>query len=55
MKGDEFDVAWTTRHDVHFQRSKVALATATYLAHPSGTAEACINTDASVTAVGAVL
>ena len=55
MKGDEFEAAWTSRHDEHFQCSKVALATATYLAHPSATAETCINTDASDTAVGAVL
>ena len=47
VKGDEFEAAWTTRHDEHFQRSKVALVTATYLAHPSATAETCINTDAS--------
>ena len=55
VKGDEFEAAWTTRHGEHFQRNKVALATATYLAHPSATAETCINTDASDTAVGAVL
>ena len=55
VKGDEFEAAWTTRHDEHFQCSKDALATATYLAHPSATAETCINTDASDTAVGAVL
>ena len=55
MKGDEFEAAWTTRHDEHFQRSNVALATATYLDHPSATAETCINTDASDTAVGVVL
>ena len=55
VKCGEFETAWTTRHDEHFQRSKVALATATYLAHPSATAETCINTDASDTAVGAVL
>ena len=42
VKGDEFEAAWTTRHDEHFQRSKVALATATYLAHPSATPETCI-------------
>ena len=55
VKGDEFEVAWTTRHDEHFQCSKDALARATYLAHPSAKAETCINTDASDTAVGAVL
>ena len=55
VKGDAFEAAWTTRRDEHFQLSKVALATATYLAHPSATAETCINTDASDTAVGAVL
>ena len=49
VKGDEFEAAWTTRHDEHFQRSKYALATATYLAHPSATAVTCINTDASDT------
>ena len=47
VKGDEFEAAWNTRHDEHFQRIKVALANATYLAHPSATAETCINTDAS--------
>ena len=55
MKDGEFETAWTARHDEHFQRSKDALATATYLAHPSATAEPCINTDASDTAVAAVL
>ena len=55
VKGDAFEAAWTTRHDEHFQCSKDALARATYLAHPSATAETCINTDASDTAVGAVL
>ena len=55
VKGDEFEAAWTTRHDEHFQCSKDALARATYQAHPSATAETCINTDASDTAVGSVL
>ena len=55
MKDSAFESAWTTRHDDHFQRSKVALATATGLAFPSATAETSINTDASDTAVGAVL
>ena len=54
VKDDEFEAAWTTRHGEHFQRSKVALATTTYLAHPSATAGTCINTDASDTEVGAV-
>ncbi len=35
VKGDEYEAAWNTRHDEHFQRSKVALATATHLAQPS--------------------
>ena len=39
VKGDEFEAAWTTRHDEHFERSKVPLATATYLAYPSATTE----------------
>ena len=51
----EFEAAWTVLYEDHFQRSKVALAAATGLAHPSATAEASINTDASDTAVGAVL
>ena len=55
LKDSAFESAWTTRHDDHFQRSKVALATATGLAFPSATAETSINTDASDTAVGAVL
>ena len=42
-------------HDGHFQCSKVALAAATGLAHPSATAETSINTDASDTAVNVVL
>ena len=52
VKDDEFEAA--VRED-HFQRSKLALAAATGLAHPSATAETSINTDASDTAVGAVL
>ena len=55
VKDNEFEAAWTTLHEDHFQRSKVALAAATGLAHPSATAETSINTDASDTAVGAVL
>ena len=53
--GGEFEAAWTTRDDEHFQRSKVALATATYIAHHSATYDTCINTDASDKAGGAVL
>ena len=55
LKDTEFCAAWTSLHDKHFQQSKDALAAATCLAHPSPTAETCINTDASDTAVGAVL
>ena len=55
VKDSEFDAAWTALHEDHFQRSKMALASATGLAHPSVTAETSINTDASDTAVGAVL
>ena len=55
VKDDEFEAAWTAVHKDHFQRSKLALAAATGLAHPSATAETSINTDASDTAVGAVL
>ena len=55
VKDDEFEAAWTAVHEDHFQRSKLALAAATGLAHPSATAETSINTDASDTAVGAVL
>ena len=55
LKDSAFESACTTRHDDNFQRSKVALATATGLAFPSATAETSINTDASDTAVGAVL
>ena len=56
VKGAEFEAAWITQHDEHFQCSKVALATATHLAHPSATAETCINnTYASDTAMGEVL
>ena len=51
VKDDEFEAAL---HEYHFQRSKLALAAATSLAHPSATAETSINTDASDTAVGAV-
>ena len=53
VKDNEFEAEWTTLHEDHFQRSKVALAAATGLAHP--TAETSINTDESDTAVGAVL
>ena len=55
LKDTEFCAAWTSLHEKHFQQSKDALAAATCLAHPSPTAETCINTDASDTAVGAVL
>ena len=55
MKDNEFEAAWTALHEDHFQSSKLALAVATGLAHPSATAETSINTDASDTAVGAVL
>ena len=55
VKESEFEAARTVLHEDHFQRSKVALAAATELAHPSVTAETSINTDASDTAVGAVL
>ena len=55
LKDTEFCAAWTSLHGKHFQQSKDALAAATCLAHPSPTAETCINTDASDTAVGAVL
>ena len=55
VKDDEFEAALTAVHEDHFQRSKLALAAATGLAHLSATAETSINTDASDTAVGAVL
>ena len=55
VKDDEFEAAWTALHEDHFQRSKLALAAATSIAHPSATAETSINTDASDPAVGAVL
>ena len=55
LKDIEFYAAWTSLHERHFQQSKDALAAATCLAHPSPTAETHINTDASDTAVGAVL
>ena len=55
VKDSEFDAAWIALHEDHFQRSKMVLASATGLAHPSVTAEMSINTDASDTAVGAVL
>ena len=55
VRDDEFEAALTDLHKYHFQRSKLAFAVATGLAHPSATAETSINTDASDTAVGAVL
>ena len=55
VEDNEFGAAWSVLHEDHFQRSKFALAAATKLAHPSATAETSINTDASDTAVGAVL
>ena len=55
LKDSAFVAAWPSRHEEHFQRSKVALAAVTQLAHPSSTAETSINTDASDSAVGAVL
>ena len=55
LKDVEFCAAWTSLHERHFHQSKDALAAATCLAHPSSTAEIRINTDASDTAVGAVL
>ena len=50
-----FVATWTSRHEGHFQRSKVALAAVTKLANPSSTAETSIHRDASDSAVGAVL
>ena len=55
LKYKEFEAAWTALHEDHFQCSKHALAATTGLAHPSATAETSITTDASDTAVGAVL
>ena len=55
LKDIEFCAAWTSLHERHFQQSKDALAAAACLAHPSPKAETRINTDASDTAVGAVL
>ena len=55
LKNIEFCAAWTSLHERHFQQSKDALAAATCLAHPSPTFETRINTDASDTAVVAVL
>ena len=55
VKDKDFGAAWTTLHTQHFQQSKDALVTATCLAHPSPTAETRLHTDASDTAVGAVL
>ena len=55
LKDIEFCAAWTSLHERHFQQRKYALATTKCLAHPSPTAETRINTDASDTAVGAVL
>ena len=55
LRDIEFCAAWASLHERHFQQSKDALEAATCLAHPSPTAETRINTDASDTAVGAVL
>ena len=55
VKDNDFEAAWTALHEDRFKLSKVALAAATGLAHPSATAENSINTDASDTAVGAGL
>ena len=55
VKDAGFEDAWTTRHDEQFRCSKLTLAAATSLAHPSSTAETSIYTDASDTAVAAVL
>ena len=52
VKDHECEASWTALCEDHFQRSKLALATATGLTHL--TAEASINTYASDTAVGAV-
>ena len=55
VKVKDFAAAWTSRHQTHFQRSKDAPVAATYLAHQSPAADTRTNTDASDTAVGAVL
>ena len=55
VKDADFEDAWTTRHDEQFRCTKLALAAAISLAHPSSTAETSIYIDASDTAVAAVL
>ena len=47
VKDADFEDAWTTRHDEQFRCSKLALAAATSLTHPSSTAETNIYADAS--------
>ena len=48
-------LAWTTDAETAFTRVKEALAEATLLVHPQSDAPTCLITDASDTAVGAVL
>lgn len=48
-------ITWTETMDEAFERSKEGLARATLLAHPDPAAQLALTTDASATAVGAVI
>lgn len=54
-KNDSSPINWTDENIQHFQQCKHSLATATLLVHPSPDATLSLSTDASDTAVGAVL
>ncbi|TDG38405.1 hypothetical protein AWZ03_015173, partial [Drosophila navojoa] len=54
-KNDSSPISWTEDTIKHFEECKQSLATATLLVHPSPDASLSLSTDASDTAVGAVL
>ena len=55
LKGKSQSLTWTEAATNSFQASKEALANASLLTYPTPTAPTCLMTDASDTAVGAVL
>ena len=55
LKGKSRSITWTDTATTSFNATKKALAEATLLSYPSPNAPTCLMTDASDTAVGAVL
>lgn len=55
LKGKSQSLTWTDEATASFNATKEALANASLLAYPTPDAPTCLMTDASDTAVGAVL